>query len=279
MVGSFADNFHPMDAANLGDLLRAAEPSKAAIIDCREWQNPTTLSYGALEQSASAIARGLLARGLKRGERVAIVSRTAASSSPPISASFVPVSSPCRWTQIAARDARARARGRAAPRCTTPTEARFCLPESRAYLRGMAGRFRIRDLSHRSFRAARAGDDSLYLGLERPAERRGAHARGAPLGGEDAPARRSARSSSAADRGAAFPYERARTPGPALAAGATVVLLPQFDTRRYIEAIERFGCTWLTAVPPMLAMMFREGAPSMRPTCRALPRSAWARRR
>ena len=36
----------------------------------------------------------------------------------------------------------------------------------------------------------------------------------------------------------------------ALAAGATVVLLPQFEARRYIEAIPRFGCTWLTAVPP-----------------------------
>jgi long-chain acyl-CoA synthetase len=46
----------------------------------------------------------------------------------------------------------------------------------------------------------------------------------------------------------------------ALAAGATVVLLPQFETSRYTEAIERFGCTWLTAVPPMLAMMFRERA-------------------
>jgi acyl-CoA synthetase (AMP-forming)/AMP-acid ligase II len=46
----------------------------------------------------------------------------------------------------------------------------------------------------------------------------------------------------------------------ALAAGATVVLLPQFDTRKYIEAIARFGATWLTAVPPMLAMMFREKA-------------------
>ena len=74
MVGAFADNFHPMDAANLGDLTRAAEPSKAAIIDCRDWHNPATLSYGALEQSACAIARGLVARGLKRGERVAIVS-------------------------------------------------------------------------------------------------------------------------------------------------------------------------------------------------------------
>src|SRR5262249_49583231 len=74
MVGAFADNFHPMDAANLGDLLRAADPAKAAIVDCRDWQNPATLSYAALEQSACAIARGLLARGLKRGERVAIVS-------------------------------------------------------------------------------------------------------------------------------------------------------------------------------------------------------------
>jgi acyl-CoA synthetase (AMP-forming)/AMP-acid ligase II len=46
----------------------------------------------------------------------------------------------------------------------------------------------------------------------------------------------------------------------ALAAGATVILLPQFHTQRYIEAIERFRATWLTAVPPMLAMMFREKA-------------------
>src|SRR5918992_2936651 len=73
MVGAFADNFHPMDA-NLGDLLRAAEPSKPAIIDCRDWQNPATLSFGALDQEAASIARGLLARGLKRGDRVAIVS-------------------------------------------------------------------------------------------------------------------------------------------------------------------------------------------------------------
>ncbi|MGV8295156.1 AMP-binding protein, partial [Pseudomonas aeruginosa] len=40
----------------------------------------------------------------------------------------------------------------------------------------------------------------------------------------------------------------------ALACRATAVLLPQFDARLYIEAIARWRATWLTAVPPMIAM-------------------------
>src|SRR5438105_14291005 len=44
----------------------------------------------------------------------------------------------------------------------------------------------------------------------------------------------------------------------ACAAHATNVLLPQFSARAYIEAIERYRTTWLTAVPPMIAMMLRE---------------------
>ena len=39
---------------------------------------------------------------------------------------------------------------------------------------------------------------------------------------------------------------------------STIVLLPQFKARDYIEAIAAHRCTWLTAVPPMLAMMLRE---------------------
>jgi acyl-CoA synthetase (AMP-forming)/AMP-acid ligase II len=41
-------------------------------------------------------------------------------------------------------------------------------------------------------------------------------------------------------------------------AHATIILLPQFTARAYIEAIERYRTTWLTAVPPMVAMMLRE---------------------
>jgi acyl-CoA synthetase (AMP-forming)/AMP-acid ligase II len=44
----------------------------------------------------------------------------------------------------------------------------------------------------------------------------------------------------------------------ACAAHATIVLLPQFSAGAYIEAIGRYRCTWLTAVPPMIAMMLRE---------------------
>jgi long-chain acyl-CoA synthetase len=42
------------------------------------------------------------------------------------------------------------------------------------------------------------------------------------------------------------------------AAHATLVLLPQFTAHAYIDAAERYRCTWLTAVPPMIAMMLRE---------------------
>jgi len=44
----------------------------------------------------------------------------------------------------------------------------------------------------------------------------------------------------------------------ACAAHATVVLLPQFTAAAYIDAVGRYACTWLTAVPPMIAMMLRE---------------------
>jgi acyl-CoA synthetase (AMP-forming)/AMP-acid ligase II len=39
---------------------------------------------------------------------------------------------------------------------------------------------------------------------------------------------------------------------------ATTVLLPQFTASAYIRCIGRYRCTWLTAVPPMIAMMLRE---------------------
>jgi long-chain acyl-CoA synthetase len=42
------------------------------------------------------------------------------------------------------------------------------------------------------------------------------------------------------------------------AAHATVILLPQFTAQLYLRAIETYRCTWLTAVPPMVAMMLND---------------------
>jgi acyl-CoA synthetase (AMP-forming)/AMP-acid ligase II len=44
----------------------------------------------------------------------------------------------------------------------------------------------------------------------------------------------------------------------ALRGGASVVLLPSFNALTYARSIERFGVTWLTSVPTMLAMVARE---------------------
>ena len=45
-----------------------------------------------------------------------------------------------------------------------------------------------------------------------------------------------------------------------LASHVTTILLPQFEARAYLQAISRYRCSWLTAVPPMLAMMLQEKA-------------------
>jgi acyl-CoA synthetase (AMP-forming)/AMP-acid ligase II len=46
----------------------------------------------------------------------------------------------------------------------------------------------------------------------------------------------------------------------AIAAHASVVLLPQFRAPAYIEAIGQYRCTWLTSVPTMIALVAQETA-------------------
>ena len=58
------------------------------------------------------------------------------------------------------------------------------------------------------------------------------------------------------------------------AAHASMVLLPQFDARRYIEAIGRFGVTWLTSVPPCWPWPCASGRRSRKPICRPCARCA-----
>ena len=60
---------------NLGDLGDPATPdADVALIDCRNWENPRILSHGEFDRQVKACARAIAARGLARGDRVAILS-------------------------------------------------------------------------------------------------------------------------------------------------------------------------------------------------------------
>lgn len=43
-----------------------------------------------------------------------------------------------------------------------------------------------------------------------------------------------------------------------LAGHGTIIMLPRFVARDYLRAIESYACTWLTGVPPMMAMALQE---------------------
>ena len=58
---------------NLGDLIRRdRDPSKIAIIDLGGEPSPREFSFATLDAIADGVASALLARGLKRGDRVAL---------------------------------------------------------------------------------------------------------------------------------------------------------------------------------------------------------------
>src|SRR5216684_2173590 len=60
--------------ANLGALLDSSRtPDAIAVIDCLDGERPREYSYGELDRRATSCARGLLARGLSRGDAVAIL--------------------------------------------------------------------------------------------------------------------------------------------------------------------------------------------------------------
>jgi long-chain acyl-CoA synthetase len=251
---------------NLGDLIgRERDLSKIAIIDLGGEEVPRELSYARLDAMANGVARALIRRGLTRGDRVAILSANRAEF---IAAYFgimraglvaVPVNFkfPRQTIHFILRDAGAKLVFCDPPRCPDcPGDIpsvhfgddgpdgfdRFVdagafdavVPKPREpamflYTSGSTGTPKGVVLSHQSH--IWVVETRLAPDLERHR-----YLIAAPL----------------------YHMNALALAMLACAAHATIVLLPQFTARAYIDAIGRYRCTWLTAVPPMIAMMLRE---------------------
>jgi acyl-CoA synthetase (AMP-forming)/AMP-acid ligase II len=247
---------------NLGDLIpRGRGLSKTAVIDLGGETPPREFTFQQIDAMANGVARALLKRGLKRGDRVAIVSANRAEYLAAyygiMRAGLVAVPANFKFPRdtihFILRDAGAkflfcdaeRARdcpagvasvtfGTAFDAFLDPGPFAAVVPQPREpamflYTSGSTGTPKGVVLSHQSH--IWVVETRLAPGLDRQR-----YLIAAPL----------------------YHMNALALAKLACAAHATIVLLPQFSARAYIEAIGRYRCSFLTAVPPMIAMMLRE---------------------
>jgi acyl-CoA synthetase (AMP-forming)/AMP-acid ligase II len=255
------------DFVNLGDLRDPSTPeARPALIDCRDWENPRTLSHGDIDRQVDACARALVGRGLVRGDRVAIFSLNRAEQLIAyfaiMRAGFVAVPANIKF-----------------PRETigfilddAQVKLAFCDEMSRPLLAAdmpvidfdaLGGDGFANFLDPGPFETVRPqpGEVAMVLYTSGSTGR----PKGVPLSHDGQLwAVRTRVGAGNQDRHrllVAAPLFHMNALGIAkfvLAAGASMVLLPQFHARQYVEAIGRFKVTWLTSVPTMLALAMRE---------------------
>jgi acyl-CoA synthetase (AMP-forming)/AMP-acid ligase II len=258
---------HMSKYTNLGDLVRRERDlDKVALIDLGGEQAPREFSYRQLDEMANGVARALIKRRLERGERIGILSANRAEFlaayngilraglvAVPVNFRFPPAT-----IAFILRDAGAKlvfcdpARRKDVPPGLPivafgadgaesfdsflekgPFDAVTPAPDEPAmflYTSGSTGTPKGVVLSHQSH---------IWVVETR-------------LSGQDFARHRYLIAAPLYHMNALALAQHA------CAAHATVVLQPQFSAPAYVEAIGRYRITWLTAVPPMIAMMLRE---------------------
>jgi long-chain acyl-CoA synthetase len=254
---------------NLGDLIRRDENlAKVAVIDLGGEAKPREFTFGQIDEMVKGVARALAARGMARGDRVAVLSANRAEY---LAAYYgimraglvaVPVNFrfPRPTIDFIIRDA-----GAKLVFCDPPRRA-DCPADLPVICFGAKDAESFDHfLDHGSFDAVAAGANEPAMFLYTSGST------GTPkgvvlshqshiwvvetrLGGQNLSRHRYLIAAPLYHMNALALSKLA------CAAHATIVLLPQFTAPAYIEAIERYRCTWLTAVPPMIAMMLREKA-------------------
>jgi acyl-CoA synthetase (AMP-forming)/AMP-acid ligase II len=253
---------------NLGDLLDRSRPADStAVIDCLDWEHPREYSHGEIHQLANACARGLLARGLRRGDAVAILAANRAEFliayfgtmraglvSVPVNHKF-----PRDTIDFVLRDSRVKL-------VFCDRERRALVPPGLPFIdfdsKGDDGFEAL--LSPGDFTAVHPQPRETAMVLYTSGST--GRPKGVPLSHDGhlwtVRSRVDGREDLARERfivaAPLFHMNGLGTSKMVLAAHAAMVLLPQFDAKRYIEAIGRFRVSFLTSVPTMLALILRE---------------------
>ena len=247
---------------NLGDLIpRDRDLSKVAIIDLGGEQGPREFSFAQIGAMGNGVARALGRRGLRHGDRVAILSANRAEYIAAyygiMRAGFVAVpvnfKFPRETIHFILRDA-----GAKLVLCDA-TRAADC-PDDIA--RVMFGAQFDAFLNHGPFDAVVPAENEPAMFLYTSGST--GTPKGVVLSHQSHIWVVETRLAPGLDRhryliaAPLYHMNALALAKLACAAHATIVLLPQFSASAYIEAISRYRCTWLTAVPPMIAMMLRE---------------------
>lgn len=245
---------------NLGALIdRSRSMGKVAIIDF-DGANWREVTYAELDALTDSIARALTKRGYKRGERIAILS---ANSSDYLAAHFgimragfvsVPINYrlPRNIVDYIVKDS-------GAPLVFCDDERRSVIADGLEMVNFNTPDFpAFADRGPFEAVIPEKGEPSTFLYTSGSTGR----PKGVILSHD---AQRWVVETRLADRD--VEHERALVAAPlyhmnalalshlVLAGHSSMVLMPQFKVQAYVDAIRRFKCTWLTSVPPMIAMM------------------------
>ena len=252
----------PARTTNLGNIFDlAAAGDRNALIDCRKWDNPREYTHGELDAQANACARGLIARGLKPGQSVALLSANrvefmiafmgilrAGLVAVPINHKF---SAEIITFILADADVRLA----------------ICDAERAAALRSNVPVVSFDADSNASFDdLLDPGPFDVYTAIETDVAMvlYTSGSTGRPKG---VPLTHAGHLWALRSRLGEFDQHRLLVAAPlyhmnalcvslvAWGSKAQIVLLPEFTAETYIAAIDRFQCTWITSVPTMLAMV------------------------
>ncbi len=237
-----------------------------ALIDCRDWDAPRHYSHREIDDLANACARGLRGRGLVKGDAVAIVSANRAE----YLVAFLAIS---RAGMIAVTISY-KFPGELIDYVLADCGVKYMLCDGRRRrvhgtdlpvtdFDGADGESFEALLDPGPFETVRPGEDDVAMVLYTSGS--SGRPKGVPLTQKGHLWALNGRM-----RGAPLNHHRMLVAAPmyhmnalctslfGLLASTSTVLLPEFDSRRYLEAMQRFKCTWITCVPTMLAMSFME---------------------